>query len=120
METIATEFIKVIPSILWFLLFIIILITHRQSIRELLMKLGSVEAAGVKLTLIEDVRDLINTTIQLAEKNPQWKVQISAEEKERALNRTKKHIALFKGVQILWVDDHPENNRHYRKQKNVI
>ena len=107
METIVTEFIKVIPSILWFLLFIIILITNRQSIRELLMKLGSIEAAGVKLTL---VGDWIDAAIQLAEKSPQWKVEIPAEEKERALNRTKKHLGLFKCVQILWVDDRPENN----------
>ena len=112
METIVTGFIKVIPSVLWFLLFIIILITNRQSIRELLMKIGSFEAAGVKLTI---VRDWMDTAIQLAEKSPQWKVAISAEEKERALNRAKKHIALFKGVQILWVDDHPENNLNERR-----
>ena len=112
METIVTEFIKVIPSVLWFLLFIIILIINRQSIRELLMKLGSIEAVGVKLTM---VGDWIDAAIQLAEKSPQWKVEISAEEKERALNRTKKHLGLFKGVQILWVDDDPENNLNERR-----
>ena len=111
METSMTEFIKIIPSILWLLLFIIILLINRQAIRELLTKLGGIEAAGVKLTI---VRNWIDTAIRVAEKSPQWKVEISAEETELALNRTKKNIGLFQGVQILWVDDHPENNLNER------
>jgi CheY-like chemotaxis protein len=42
-------------------------------------------------------------------------VEISRADKERALSRARNHLSVFKGAQILWVDDHPENNLNERR-----
>lgn len=107
------ELIKIIPSILWFLLVIAVLLLFYRPIRDdLLPKLGEFKAMGVELSF---VIDLINASIELAEKSPQWKVEVSSADKERVLNRTKQHLKIFRDAQILWVDDHPENNLNERR-----
>jgi len=112
MESTAIELIKIIPSILWLFLIIAVLIIFYRPIEELLKKLGGFEVWGVKLIV---VRDSIDAAIELAEKSPQWKVEILPAERDLALKRTKQHINLFKGTQLLWVDDHPENNLNERR-----
>jgi len=103
-----TELVKVIPSILWFLLVILLLVLFYRPIRdELLPNLGGFKAMGVELSF---VKDSIDAALELAEKSPQWKVEVSSKDKERALKRAKKHLNVFRGARFLWVDDHPENN----------
>ena len=68
---------------------------------------------------IEDGKDALlayrGDAIELAEKSPQWKVEIPPAEKRQALRRARQRAGLFKGVQLLWVDDHPENNLNERR-----
>ncbi|HSE82989.1 MAG TPA: hypothetical protein VLB01_00405 [Thermodesulfobacteriota bacterium] len=107
------EFIKIIPSILWFLLAIGVLVIFYRPIRdELLPKLGSFKAMGVELSF---VRESINAAIELAEKSSQWNVKVPPEDKERVLKRAKQHLDIIGDAQILWVDDHPENNLNERR-----
>ena len=95
---------------LWFLFLLFLFIVFYRPIRyELLPNLTNVKGLGVELTF---VLDSIDAAIELAEKSPQWQVEITSRDKERALNRAKAHLLVFKGAQILWVDDHPENNRN--------
>ena len=54
----------------------------------------------------------MNAAIELAEKSPQWKVEVSSRDKELALSRARQHVKIFRDARILWVDDHPENNRN--------
>jgi hypothetical protein len=75
-------------------------------------RLGSFEALGVKFVTVQNS---IDAAIELAEKSPQWKVEIPPAEKRQALHRARERVALFKGVQLLWVDDHPENNLNERR-----
>jgi CheY-like chemotaxis protein len=111
-ENIAIELIKIIPSTLWFLLFIIVLILFYQTIRnDLLPNLSAFKAAGVELSF---VKESIDAALELAEKSPQWNVEVLPEDKEHALNRAKHNFRIFKGSRILWVDDHPENNLNER------
>lgn len=54
----------------------------------------------------------MNAAIELARKNPEWPVEVPAADREAALDRANTHRALFEGAEILWVDDHPSNNRN--------
>jgi CheY-like chemotaxis protein len=107
------EIIKLVPSILWFvLILIVILLFYRPLRNELLPNLIGIKAMGVEISF---VKESIEAAVELAEKSPQWKVEISPTDKERVLNRVKKHLKIFRDVQILWVDDHPENNLNERR-----
>jgi len=105
---IETELVKLIPSILWFLLVVILVLLFYRPIRDdLLPNLTNLKAAGVELSFIKDSMD---AALELAEKSPQWKVDVSAKDKEQALKRAIKHLQVFRNAQFLWVDDNPENN----------
>jgi CheY-like chemotaxis protein len=107
------ELIKLIPSLLWLLFLVTVFSLFYRPIRdELLPNLTSFKVGGVELSF---VRKSIDAAIELAQKSPQWEVNISVEDKEQALRRTKEHLAIFRGAQILWVDDHPENNLNERR-----
>ena len=123
MSEILREIISIIPSILWFLLaLIVIIIFYKPVCRELLPKLSGFKAMGVEFSLIRDSFNAAldkakvhDSELRLAEKSPQWKVVVPPEDKENVLNRAKKHLHILDGAQILWVDDHPENNLNERK-----
>jgi CheY-like chemotaxis protein len=104
----AIEVIRLIPSILWFLLILILVMLFYRPIRDdLLPSLTSLKAGGVELSF---VKDSIDAALELAEKSPQWKVAVSSKDKEQALKRARKHLQVFHDAQFLWVDDHRENN----------
>lgn len=104
----ATELVRLIPSILWFLLVVFLLVLFYRPIRdELIPKLGAFKAMGVELSF---VKESIDAALELAEKSPQWKVDVPLKDKEQALKRARKHLHVFRDAQFLWVDDHPENN----------
>lgn len=108
-----TELLKLIPSILWFFLVVVLIVLFYKPIREdLLPNLRAFKAMGVELSF---VKDSIDAALELAEKSPQWKVEVSPKDKEQALKRAKKHLPIFHDAQFLWVDDHPENNLNERR-----
>lgn len=110
---ITTELVKLIPSILWFLLVVILILLFYRPIRDdLLPNLTNLKAAGVELSF---VRDSLNAALELAEKSPQWKVEVPSKDKEQAIKRAKKHLHIFRDAQFLWVDDYPENNLNERE-----
>ncbi len=112
-EHILIETIKIIPSLFWFILICILLKIFYPMIRDdLLPKLTAFEAAGLKFSFVKDALD---AAVELAEKSPLWKVDVSLPQKETAINRAKKNIALFRGTKLLWVDDIPENSFNERK-----
>jgi len=105
--------LQVLPSILWFLLAAAVLVLFYRPIRDdLLPHLSGFKAAGVELSF---VKESIDAAIQLAEKSPQWTVQVSAADKERTLRRAKAHLPILRNAQLLWLDDHPENNANERR-----
>lgn len=113
MNEVCLEFIKIIPSLLWFVFIVTLVIWFYRPLKEdILPKLKTFEAAGIKFSL---VRDSIDAAIKLAEKSHQWKVNISEEDKLNVERRARANISVFKGSFILWVDDHPENNLNERK-----
>jgi CheY-like chemotaxis protein len=110
------EVTKLIPpflSLCWFIFVAIVFGLFYKPLRyELIPKITNLKAMGVELSF---VRDSIDAALRLAEKCPQWQVRISRADEERVLNRAKKHLDIFKGAQILWIDDHPDNNINEQK-----
>ena len=128
------ELIKLLPSVLWFVLVVTLIYIFYRPIREyLLPNLSGLKAMGVEkedinLNVKENnleisfVKSSLNDAIdfaasrdeelKLAEKAPQWKVKVSEQDKERVLSRAKHHLKIFKDARFLWVDDVPNNNRN--------
>jgi len=107
------ELIETIPSILWFIFILVVFILFYKRIRdELLPKLGSIKAAGVEFSFVENS---IEAAIEFGEKSERWHVKVPEKDKKAALNRAKHHLNTFRDTKVLWVDDHPENNRNERR-----
>lgn len=103
-----TELIKLIPSLLWFILIAILFIKFYRPIRyDLLPKLTGIKAMGVELSFITKS---IDAALDLAEKNRNWKVDVPSSAKDNVLKRAKEHLKIFENAKILWVDDNPDNN----------
>ncbi len=109
MQEIIIEFIKIIPSILWFGVIITLLILFYTPLRNLLSNLNEFKALGVEMSFVKDTMD---AALKLADKSPKWKVEVPQADRERVIARAKKHLHILKNAQILWIDDHPENNRN--------
>ena len=110
---VGTELVRIVPSVLWFILVATLVWRFYKPVREdLLPNLRVFKAMGVEFSF---VKESIDAALELAEKSPQWKVEVSPQDKERALRRTKKHLQIYREAQFLWVDDHPENNLNERR-----
>ena len=111
------DLVSLVSSFLWFALIVILAIVFYRPIRyDLLPRLAGMNVMGVEFSFVKDSMDAaVGSGVQLAEKYPQWRVDISAKDKERVLDRVKQNLAVFRDAQVLWVDDHPEYNRNERK-----
>jgi CheY-like chemotaxis protein len=102
--------IGAVAALLWVLVAAYALWIVRQPLAAAVGRLAGVEAFGVKLSLSGGAA--LNAAIELAQKNPDWPVDVPVADREAALARAAAHRALFEGAEILWVDDHPSNNRN--------
>lgn len=101
------------PSILWFIFVLVLFILFYKRIRdELLPRLGSIKAAGVEFSFVENS---IEAAIELGEKSQKWDIKVAPKDKKAALTRARQHLNTFRNARILWVDDYPENNRNERR-----
>jgi hypothetical protein len=86
----------------------------RKPIAEqLIPKLSSVKAGGIELAF--ETRMAIDAAVELAEKHPDWQVDVPASARERVIRRAERSLDLCKGARILWIDDRPANNRNERR-----
>ena len=106
----AAHIIRAVAGLLWVLLTIFAVFLFRRPITAAVSRLGGVEAFGIKLALSGGTA--LDAAIELAEKNPDWPVEVPAADRRAALDRANAHRQLFEGAEILWVDDHPSNNRN--------
>jgi CheY-like chemotaxis protein len=65
----------------------------------------SISAYGIEIKLLSKTMDSI---IDVADKHPQWKLDISDKDKKNVIQRAQKHYKLFEGASILWFDDRSE------------
>lgn len=102
------EVVKIIPSLFWLVLAIIIVAIFYRPIRSQLIPLVS----GLKIGGIECsfVREAIEASVALAKKHPRWQVQVSDDAAQVVMTRASRNMALLQNTKILWVDDVPDNN----------
>lgn len=104
-----TSLLDIVPSILWVILVAIVFIMLRRTIeRNVLPRLTGVKGPGFALSF-EAVANQLDEAI--ADRN----VKVSQGDRRGALGRAERHPNLLQGTRILWVDDHPGDNRGERK-----
>ena len=109
-----TEFIKLIPSLLWFALIVILIFLFYKPVRhELVPNLAGFKALGVELSF---VRDSLNFAFKKIAKKTYTKgltpVKITEEDERQVIRRVQRHFHIFRDVRILWIDDVPTNNQN--------
>jgi CheY-like chemotaxis protein len=107
------ELVKLIPSFLWWgFVIALVILFYKPICQELLPNIIGLKAMGVEIFFI---KDLMDAALELAEKSPQWNIEVPPMDKQHAINRAKQHLKVFARAKILWLDDHPENNLNERR-----
>jgi len=102
--------IRAAAGLLWVLLAVFVVWLLRRPLIAAVSRLATFEAFGVKFALSGGAA--LDAAIELAEKNPDWPVEVSAADRKAAIDRANAHRSVFEGAEILWVDDRPSNNRN--------
>ncbi len=98
---VAIEIIKTIPSILWFVFVVVLVIRLYEPIKtELLPHLRELKAFGVEATFIRE---------ELEKATKKQEIEISQEAKSKVERRLHRDIPLLRKMRVLWVDDNPGN-----------
>lgn len=103
--------IGAVTTLLWAMLAGYVLWLVRHSLAAAVGRLAGFEAFGIKLALSGGAA--MDAAIELAQKNPEWPVEVPATERKAALDRAHAHRSLFESAEILWVDDRP-STRSFR------
>jgi CheY-like chemotaxis protein len=102
--------IGAITTLLWVLLAAFVVWLLRQPLTAAVSRLATFEAFGVKFALSGGAA--MDAAIELAQKNPDWPVEVPTADRKAALERANANRPVFEGAEILWVDDRPSNNRN--------
>jgi len=106
---IGVELIRLIPSVLWFILFVGIFMAFRGDLLSRIHDLTGLKMgpAGVEATFI--VRE-----IEKAEKTSGIGADRMSTSSERSIvaKRAERSQEVFRGARLLWVDDNPRNNQY--------
>jgi hypothetical protein len=87
------EILKVAMPLLWFIFVVALVAVFYKPIRDdLVPRLSGLKAMGVEFSFIQESLD---SAIELAEKTPEWRVDVPEKDKERALRRDRQHLSLF-------------------------
>lgn len=107
-EPVLIELVKILPSVFWLIVAIIVVAIFYRPIRNQLLPL----VTGLKIGGIECsfVREGIQAAVALAQKHKNWEVQVSDEEASLVMERASRNLSRLQRAKILWVDDTPENN----------
>jgi CheY-like chemotaxis protein len=140
---VATELIKLIPTVLWALVAVWIIFLFKNPIRtQLLPRLTGVKAFGIEFSLARQeldraAKDAEEKARQTEQTDPERQLEratdtwtdspiplgqrwldyvVTPEQRSQVLRRAEAVIpALQPGARILWVDDQPENNANERR-----
>jgi len=103
-QDVAVEFIRLVPSILWFLLLVILLFLFYKPIRnELLPKIRGFKGFGVEVTFVQE-------EIDKAARNRGFSIPVT--ELSMVSKRAERLAPVLNGSRVLWVDDRPELTAH--------
>jgi CheY-like chemotaxis protein len=99
-----------LPSVMWAAIVAYVVWLLRVPLANAVGRVTSVEAFNVKLAL--EGTQAMTAAIDLARKNPRWKVDVTPGEAAAAVARADRERGRLRGAEILWVDDTPSNNRN--------
>src|SRR4051812_36887785 len=102
--------IRAIAAFLWVMVAAYALWILRQPLITAVSRLAGIEAFGIKFALSGGAA--MDAAIELAQKHPEWPVEVPAADRNAALARANAHRVLFESAEILWIDDYPSNNRN--------
>jgi hypothetical protein len=105
-----SHIIGAIAGLLWVLLAVYAVWLLRSPLTAAALRLAGFEAFGIKLARSGGAAK--DAAIELAQKHPDWPVEVPAADRKAALDRANAHRSVFEAAEILWVDDHPSNNRN--------
>jgi CheY-like chemotaxis protein len=108
--------IGIIPGILGILALLAVLLAYREDIRRAIPTLSGVEAFGFKVSLL-DVR---SWAADASRKLKELDIAVTDADLKAALARAEDAGRAYRDSMILWVDDHPENNRLERRAFTVL
>ena len=109
-EAAINKWIEIIPSLLWVAFGIVLFCLFYKQIRyDILPKLTGFKVMGAEFSF---VKNSIDAAVEFGAK---WHVAVSEKDKAAVLDRAKRNIDVFNNARILWIDDHPGNNRHERR-----
>ncbi|MBN1349335.1 response regulator [candidate division KSB1 bacterium] len=105
------ESIKVLPSLLLAIVALVAVLVFRKPIGDVISRLSGLKIKDVELNFIVNY---IDEALEVAEKHEKWRAQIKVtnKDKQNVLKRAKRNLDLVKGVEVLWIDDQPGNNKN--------
>jgi CheY-like chemotaxis protein len=104
--------ILTIPSMLWALLAIVVVtLLYRPVRRDLLPRMGGVQAFGVELTFLREGLERIITDSSRP---------LSPKQADQVSRRAYRSAPVLLGAKVLWIDDHPVNNNLERRFLNSV
>lgn len=104
--------ILTIPSMLWAILAIVVVtLLYRPVRRDLLPRMGGVQAFGVELTFLRDGLERIVTD------SPR---PLSPQQADQVSRRAYRSATVLHGAKVLWIDDNPANNNLERRFLNSV
>lgn len=117
------EGLKLLPSLLWFLLIVTLVIIFYWPVRyELLPKLSGFKGLGIEFSFVQDSLNQAidqgharSEDVDVPVKSSKWNIKVPPEAREQVLRRMQRNTDIFRGAQMLWVDDCPENNVNERR-----
>jgi CheY-like chemotaxis protein len=101
-DEITRELIRLIPTVLWVTVALVVVFAFRDVIRQqLLPRMSGFKAFGVEATFAREQLD------KAVEKQD---VDVSPDDRSQVIRRAERHSDILQGARILWVDDNPGNN----------
>jgi CheY-like chemotaxis protein len=100
-----------VASLVWTFLAVYIVWLLRASLTGVVNRLTGVEGWGVKFAL-SGGEQAMAAAFEIANKNPKWVAEAAEQDRQIALEKAKARRKVFEGAEILWVDDHPSNDRN--------
>jgi CheY-like chemotaxis protein len=98
------------PALIAALVLVYVVYRLRNALPAIAARLTDVEAFGLKVSLSGG--QAMSAAVEMARKNPRWEGEAPPADQQRALERALRDRKLLDGAEILWVDDHPSNNRN--------
>lgn len=107
-----TAFISILPGILWVALAItLVVLLYKPVKRDLLPRIGGVQAFGVELTFLKEGLERISSDPRRA---------LSPAQVDQVSRRAYRSTIVLQGAKVLWIDDHPINNNYERRFLNSV